>query len=213
MCSTLVAAFACCAIPAVIWTALHPGMLGDTLIIITSPAAVAAIERITLFWDYFNPSYLFFSGALELVVVHEDRRRLPAVVPRSVAGGLWALAYAWRSTFDGVCCWRFFLVPLPIVLAMPEAPFYATPRAILAAPFGVLIATAGVAVLARNQLPVDASPGAHRHRADALAIRVVCARLFHRLSAAVGSLDRHHEFPGSGTVCHRQCQQYSRRCS
>ena len=154
VCSTLVAAFACCAIPAVIWTALHPGMLGDTLIHYKVSGGSRAIERITLYWDYFNPSYLFFSGASNLLWSTRTAGVFLLSFLVLLPAGLWALAYAWRSTYDGVLLLGFFLVPLPIVLAMPEAPFYATPRAILAAPFGVLIATAGVAVLARNRLPV-----------------------------------------------------------
>jgi hypothetical protein len=62
--------------------------------------------------------------------------------------GLWWLAVMRRATYDGIILLSFVLVPLPIVVALPEAPFYATARAILAAPFGVLIATAGLAMLA-----------------------------------------------------------------
>ena len=58
------------------------------------------------------------------------------------------------STFGIALLIVFVLVPLPIVLAMPEAPFYATARAILAVPFGVLIATAGLACLNEIRSPL-----------------------------------------------------------
>ena len=154
VCSTLVAAFACCVMPAVIWAALNPGMISDTLIHYKVSSGSRAIERITLYWDYFNPSYLFFSGASNLLWSTRTAGVFLLSFILLLPAGLWALAYAWRSTYDCVLLLGFFLVPLPIVLAMPEAPFYATPRAILAAPFGVLIATAGVAVLVRNRLPM-----------------------------------------------------------
>jgi len=153
-CSALVGAFACCAIPAVIWAALNPGMIGDTLVHYKVSGGSRAIERITLYWDYFNPSYLFFSGASNLLWSTRTAGVFLLSFIVLLPAGLWALAYAWRSAYGGVLLLGFFLVPLPIVLAMPEAPFYATPRAILAAPFGVLIATAGVALLIRNQLPL-----------------------------------------------------------
>ncbi|MEO7158881.1 MAG: hypothetical protein ABI039_15045, partial [Vicinamibacterales bacterium] len=112
-----------------------------------------AIERITLYWDYFNPSYLFFSGGSNLLWSTRTAGVFLLSFMVLLPAGLWALATLWRSTYAIVLLLAFFLVPLPIVLAMPEAPFYATARAILAAPFGVLIATAGVAMLVRNPRP------------------------------------------------------------
>jgi len=154
VCATLVVAFACCAVPAVIWMALHPSMLTETLTHYKVSGGSRAIERITLYWDYFNPSYLFFSGGSNLLWSTRTAGVFLLSFGLLLPAGLWALAGAWRSTYAAVVVLAFFLVPLPIVLAMPEAPFYATARAILAAPFGVLIATAGVAVLGSNPLPV-----------------------------------------------------------
>jgi hypothetical protein len=111
-----------------------------------------AIERITLYWDYFNPSYLFFSGGSNLLWSTRAAGVFLLSFLLLLPAGFFALADSWRSTYAAVLALAFFLVPLPIVMALPEAPFYATARAILAAPFGVLIATAGVAVLVRNPL-------------------------------------------------------------
>ncbi|HEX8030834.1 MAG TPA: glycosyltransferase family 39 protein [Vicinamibacterales bacterium] len=148
--AAMIATFACCAIPAVIWVALHPSMLTETLTHYKVSGGSRALERITLYWDYFNPSYLFFSGGSSLLWSTRTAGvfLLPFVV--LLPAGLWALIGVSRSAFDVVLVASFLLVPLPIVLAMPEAPFYATARAILAAPLGVLIATAGVAALAKS---------------------------------------------------------------
>ena len=153
VCATAIAAFACCAVPAVIWAALHPSMITETLTHYKVSSGSRAVERITLYWDYFNPSYLFFSGGSNLLWSTRTAGvfLLPFVL--LLPAGVWALAGVRRTTYNAIVLLGFFLVPLPIVLALPEAPFYATARAILAAPFGVLIATAGLAMLIRNPMP------------------------------------------------------------
>ena len=64
--------------------------------------------------------------------------------------GVWCLLTTRRSSVGDAILIAFMLVPLPIVVALPEAPFYATARAILAIPLGVLIATTGLARLLEN---------------------------------------------------------------
>jgi hypothetical protein len=154
VCTTLIATFACCVIPAGIFVTLHPSMIAETLTHYKVSGGSRAIERITLYWDYFNPSYLFFSGGSNLLWSTRAAGVFLLSFMLLLPAGLWALAGVRRTTYDAVLLAGFFLVPLPIVLALPEAPFYATARAILAAPFGVLMATAGLAVLARHPLPL-----------------------------------------------------------
>jgi hypothetical protein len=58
--------------------------------------------------------------------------------------GLWNI---WRrngSIPRAVLVAGFFFAPAPIILALPEAPSYATARDLLVVPFGVLISVAGV---------------------------------------------------------------------
>ena len=148
---SLLAGFFACTVPVVVWTVFHPSMITETLTHYHFSGGSRLVERITLFWDYFNPSYLFFAGGSNLLwSTRAAGVFLLAFMPLLLLG-IWALALRGRSVFGLLLLIVFVLVPLPIVLAMPEAPFYATARAILAVPFGVLIATAGLAYL--NQAP------------------------------------------------------------
>jgi 4-amino-4-deoxy-L-arabinose transferase-like glycosyltransferase len=146
----MIAAFLACVAPVAIWLILHPGMPAETFTNYKVAASARLIERITLFWDYFNPSYLFFAGGSNLLW----STRAAGVFLLSFAvllpAGVLYLAKR-RSLVGNAILIAFLLVPLPIVVALPEAPFYATARAILAIPFGVLIATAGLAWLLENR--------------------------------------------------------------
>ncbi len=151
---SLVLAFLACTVPVLVWTILHPSMIAETLTHYHFSGGSRLVERITLFWDYFNPSYLFFAGGSNLLwSTRAAGVFLLAFIPLLLLGA-WMLAVQRRAVFGIVLLIVFVLVPLPIVLAMPEAPFYATARAILAVPFGVLIATAGLACLNQIRSPL-----------------------------------------------------------
>jgi 4-amino-4-deoxy-L-arabinose transferase-like glycosyltransferase len=144
---SMVVAFLCCIIPVAIWLAMHPGMPAETFANYKVAANSQLLERITLFWDYFNPSYLFFAGASNMMWSTRTAGVFLLPFGLLLPIGLWYLLTRRRSPAGFAIVIAFVLVPLPIVAAMPEAPFYATARAILAIPFGVLIATAGLAWL------------------------------------------------------------------
>ena len=132
------------------WLAFHPGMLSQT----TGRYALGGFElakRVTIYWDYFNPSFLFIAGgsnptqatsrvgafllpvaALLIVALFEVRRRRPATPVLILLAG-------------------FLIAPLPIVVTMPRAPEYSIARAMLMLPFGVLIATFGLEVLMEHR--------------------------------------------------------------
>ena len=161
----IVLAFAVCGIPAVIFVALHPAMFGEVADHYKVSGASRTIQRITLFWDYFNPSYLFFAGGSNL----QWSTRMAGVFPLSLLVllplGLWSAFRRQAQVFGSLVAVAFLLVPLPIVAAMPEAPFYATARAVLAAPLGALLAAAGFKELL-----------SHRHAASrAIAVLLVVA--------------------------------------
>ena len=147
----LIAAFLCCTIPVLAWTILNPAIVADTLTHYHFSGGTRLAERITLYWDYFNPSYLFFAGGSNLLWSTRAAGVFLLAFALLLPLGFWTLAVRTRTTFGGLLVIVFALVPLPIVLAMPEAPFYATARAILAVPFGVIIATAGLAYLHRTR--------------------------------------------------------------
>jgi hypothetical protein len=58
--------------------------------------------------------------------------------------GIWSIWRRRPSIARTVLLVGFFFAPVPIVLALPEAPRYATARDLLAVPFGILISVAGV---------------------------------------------------------------------
>jgi 4-amino-4-deoxy-L-arabinose transferase-like glycosyltransferase len=139
----LLAGFALPLLALVPWIWLHPDTPRDTFRGYAVSTGLRLTERVSLFWDYFNPSYLFFSGGSD-----------PMWATRRA--GVFALAFAvllplgawhiWRGRMKLrlVCLVGFLFAPVPIILALPEAPSYATARDLLAVPFGVLIAVAGV---------------------------------------------------------------------
>ena len=126
------------------WLWFHPGMLRDTIRGYGVVTSVNLAERVGLYWDYFNPSHLFFSGGSD--PMWGTRRAGVFLLAAAVLlpCGIWSI---WRRNFSiarAVLLVGFFFAPVPIVAALPEAPRYASARALLAVPFGVLICVAGV---------------------------------------------------------------------
>jgi hypothetical protein len=61
-----------------------------------------------------------------------------------LALGLWSIWRRHSSITRTLLLVGFFFAPVPIILALPEAPQYATARDLLVVPFGLLIGVAGV---------------------------------------------------------------------
>ena len=130
------------------WIWLHPEMPRDTFRAYAVDTSLKLTERVALYWDYFNPSYLFFSGASDLMWATRRAGVFVLAVALLLPFGIWQI---WRRNFSiirAVLLVGFFFAPVPIVLTLPEAPRYATARDLLAVPFGVLISVAGVVWLA-----------------------------------------------------------------
>jgi len=126
------------------WIALHPNMLRDTWRGYAVVTSLKLSERVALYWDYFNPSYLFFAGGSD--PMWATRRAgvflLAAIV--LLPCGIWSICRGSPSIARIVMLVGFFFAPVPIVATLPEASSYAVARALLAVPFGVLICAAGV---------------------------------------------------------------------
>lgn len=146
----VIAAFAICALPAVLFAISHPAMFGEVADHYKVSGGMRVIQRVTLFWDYFNPSYLFFAGGSNLQWSTRTAGVYALSLVALLPSGLWGALRPYASVFAWVIVAAFLLVPLPIVAAMPEAPFYATARAVLAAPLGALLAAAGLKVLVEH---------------------------------------------------------------
>jgi hypothetical protein len=119
-------------------------MVGDTLRAYHVVTSLNFAERVALYWDYFNPSYLFFSGASDLMWATRRAGVFVLAVAVLLPCGIWSI-WRWNPSIARIVLLAgFFFAPFPIVATLPEAPRYATARALLALPFGVLISVAGV---------------------------------------------------------------------
>jgi len=154
-----------CALPLLIlvpWLWSHPDMLRDTIgrykvydIRHLSPLQGAndvlnynnVQERLSVYWDYFNPAYLFFSGGSNLT--HTTRRVGVFLLPVSVflVCGVYDLWSRRRSAVSVVLLAGLALAPLPATLVDER---YAIQRELFVLPFGVLIAVFGVEFLLRQ---------------------------------------------------------------
>ena len=146
------AAFAIPAILLVIALASNREMLANTLARYDVGATTSRPglgERAALYWDYFNPSFLFFAGgssptqATSRVGVF-----LLALLPLILVG----LREIWltRSGRAMIAIAALVAAPLPIALTMPPAAAYSIARAMPMAPFGVLIAVLGLQAVMRE---------------------------------------------------------------
>jgi 4-amino-4-deoxy-L-arabinose transferase-like glycosyltransferase len=99
--------------------------------------------RVSLYWYFFDPSFLFLSGGYANVVNstrHVGVFLLPflALLPL----GFWRLIKAWREPVNTLLLFGFVTAPVAACLVVPEP--YAIDREMPVVPFGVLIATVGI---------------------------------------------------------------------
>jgi hypothetical protein len=101
--------------------------------------------RLSLYWYFFDPSYLFVFGGYASAM-NSTRRVGVFLLPflALVPIGLWRLA-ASRSIPSGLVVFLFVTAPTAAVLAVPEP--YAVDREMILIPAGVLAAVAGIMYL------------------------------------------------------------------
>lgn len=149
-----------------IWIAFHPQLFAQTLgrygvgaeiaapLPPNTPLAVALewlrraarfsgiTGRVSLYWYFFDPAYLFLTGGYANVV---NSTRHVGVFPVSFIGlvpiGLAVLVSRRRSAIDALLVAAFASAPLAACLVVPEP--YAIDRELELLPFGVLVAVAG----------------------------------------------------------------------
>lgn len=142
--------FAAMMLPLAAWVWSHPTLFSDMFHnygVVTSPNPA---ERLTLYWDYFNPSYLFFSGGADPMWATRRAGVFLLAIAVLLPLGLWSIWRESRSAGRVLLVAGLLAAPIPIVAALPEAPRYATARDLLVVPFGVLVSVAGVEWLARR---------------------------------------------------------------
>ncbi len=103
----------------------------------------ALAERVALLWDYFNPSFLFFAGGNDLLMATSRAGVFLLPMAALMAVGIYELARRWSSR-GLLLLGGLVAAPLPIVIALPEAPSSSTGRTLIMLVFGVLVATVGV---------------------------------------------------------------------
>lgn len=131
-------------LPLALWLISNPSMPRDVFTNYRVSTSLRLAERTALYWDYFNPSYLFFSGGSNMTWATRQAGVFPLALAMLLPLGAWSILRRQPSAVRVIWITGFLLAPLPIVAAMPEAPQYATARHLLAIPFGVLIAIAGL---------------------------------------------------------------------
>jgi 4-amino-4-deoxy-L-arabinose transferase-like glycosyltransferase len=101
----------------------------------------ALTERVTVYWNFFNPSYLFLTGGLNLM--NSTRRVGVFLLPFAVfiPLGLKAIATSDRTTINTLLLIGFLSAPVAASL-VPE--LYAVDRELELLPFGVAVAMLGV---------------------------------------------------------------------
>jgi len=107
-------------------------------------------ERAALYWDYFNPSFLFFAGGSSPTqATSRAGVFLLALLPLILIG----LREIWRTRSDRamIAIAVIAAAPLPIALTMPPAAAYSIARAMTMVPFGVLIAVFGLQAMMRER--------------------------------------------------------------
>jgi 4-amino-4-deoxy-L-arabinose transferase-like glycosyltransferase len=142
--------FALPVLVAMVWLAFHPEMWRDTVARYSVSYKVSdnVRERVAVYWDYFNPAYLFFSGGSNLSTA--TRRVGVFLLPVSIllACGIREL---WRQhdARGAVLAAGLVVAPLPATLVGER---YAIQRELVVLPFAVLIATFGALVLLRHSI-------------------------------------------------------------
>jgi 4-amino-4-deoxy-L-arabinose transferase-like glycosyltransferase len=108
-------------------------------------------ERISIYWDYFNPAYLFFSGGSNLT--HSTRKAGVFLLPVALflLAGLYDLWTRRRSAASLALLAGFALSAVPATLVDER---YAVQRELFVLPFGVLISVFGAAYLLRSSRSV-----------------------------------------------------------
>jgi 4-amino-4-deoxy-L-arabinose transferase-like glycosyltransferase len=98
-------------------------------------------ERVSVWYTYFNPSFLFFGGDASLV--HSTREVGVFLLPLAVflPLGIFHLAVSRKTPIQRTLLWGFFTAPMAGAIV---AEYYRISRALVMLPFAILIATYGV---------------------------------------------------------------------
>jgi len=151
--AALAIGFAIPLLPLAIWLMAHPSMPREVFADYRVKSTIHLADRLDVYWDYFNPSYLFFSGGSNPMFATRRAGVFPLGAAVLLPCGLWSIATTRPSVARTIVAAGFFFAPIPIVLAMPTDPKYFTARELLVIPYGVIISIAGVEWLIEHRRP------------------------------------------------------------
>jgi 4-amino-4-deoxy-L-arabinose transferase-like glycosyltransferase len=132
------------------WLSVHSSALSDTAARYGVGGRVTAsglLDRASLYWEYFDPAYLFLAGGANPTQSTRHAGLLPLAMSPFLVAGLYD---CWQRRSEGMrslLLFGFAAAPVPIVAAMPQSAHYAAGRELVVVPFAVLIAVAGIARL------------------------------------------------------------------
>jgi len=159
------AGFALPVVAAVAWMSVHPDMWRDTigrytvfdphrlsisrgLTAFFTPANMR--DRVSVYWDYYNPSYLFFSGGSNLSTATRRAGVFLLPVGAFLVCGCYDVCRRGGS-MRTVLLAGVAIAPLPATLLGER---YAIQRELVLLPFATLIAASGVAFLVQHAAPL-----------------------------------------------------------
>jgi len=106
-------------------------------------------ERASLYWQYFNPSFLVFAGGADPLMATSRAGVFLVASAVLIACGIY-LALNRPGKPAALVLAGFLLGPLPVVLTVPETPFASPGRVMTMVVFGVLLAAIAIERLWRS---------------------------------------------------------------
>lgn len=145
---------------ATLWLVRHPQVFVQLIgrYGITTPTAsggertLSLFEKLSLYWEYFSPSFLFFAGGSNPTQTTSQAGVYLLPLAILIAAGSYAILRRSRI-LSRIILLCFISAPLPVVAVMGAASDYSIARAIMLVPFGVLIAIHGVEWLCHSARP------------------------------------------------------------
>jgi 4-amino-4-deoxy-L-arabinose transferase-like glycosyltransferase len=138
---------------AIAWLPFHVDMWHDLAgrYKIYDASHLSPVQHVAVYWDYFNPAYLFFSGGSNLSTA--TRKAGVFLLPMSVflACGAYELWRGRHAAMRTVLVAAVAAAPLPATFVNER---YAIQRELVVLPFAVLIGTIGAAFLLRHPMRV-----------------------------------------------------------
>jgi hypothetical protein len=142
--AALAAGFTVALLPLGAWLLSHPDMISDMASNYHLRKEARMLRRVDLYWQYFNPSYLLFSGGSDWKWATREAGVFVYAFGILLPLGIASVFTAHPSRLRWVLLFGFLFAPVPIVATLPEAPGPIVARETMLLPFGVLLAVTGV---------------------------------------------------------------------